>query len=172
MREAEPVRPRRREAGFSLLEVLIAAALLGLIAVGVLPLFTQSMANNRAGSDATRVSTFAIDRTEDLAQVRFNAPEVSWETNDLLSEAPWEMKRVGESEWEALDPSVHLQFRRRNTVVQLQLTLDGALEEVPGNAPRGSVHLKRVTSEVATTPLPADPANDPTAYRSRILKGY
>ncbi|HPK64955.1 MAG TPA: prepilin-type N-terminal cleavage/methylation domain-containing protein [Thermoanaerobaculia bacterium] len=172
MRDAGPVRPRRREAGFSLLEVLIAAALLGLIAVGVLPLFTQSMANNRVGNDATRVSTYATDRTEDLAQVRFLGQEVSWNAGTNILEAPWEMLTVGAHEWAPLNPSDNFQFRRRNTVSQMQLSFDGQLTGVPGNAPVGHVHLKEVTAEVATTPLPADPATDPTVYRTRYLKGY
>jgi len=118
------------------------------------------------------VSTYATDRTEDLAQVRFLGQEVSWNAGTNILEAPWEMLTVGAHEWAPLNPSDNFQFRRRNTVSQMQLSFDGQLTGVPGNAPVGHVHLKEVTAEVATTPLPADPATDPTVYRTRYLKGY
>ncbi len=46
------------ESGFSLVEGLIAAALLLIIAVGVLPLFTRALESNIAGGRSSQLSTF------------------------------------------------------------------------------------------------------------------
>jgi Tfp pilus assembly protein PilV len=59
-------RRARRAAGFSLVEALIAAAVLGFIAIGILPLFTQAMVNNKQGSDSTTVTTFSKTNVENL----------------------------------------------------------------------------------------------------------
>jgi Tfp pilus assembly protein PilV len=48
----------RSEAGFSMVEALIAAAILLIIAIGMIPLFTHSMVNNALGSDYTQATTF------------------------------------------------------------------------------------------------------------------
>jgi len=62
---APPLRPPRAgEAGFSLLEALIAAALLLLVVLGVIPLFTQAMVNNLHGETATTTSVGAAEDVE------------------------------------------------------------------------------------------------------------
>jgi type II secretory pathway pseudopilin PulG len=68
---------RRGWAGFSLVEALIATAVLGIIAIGVLPMFTQAMMNNKQGSDSTVVTTFSKTNVESLDAVDFTqAPAV------------------------------------------------------------------------------------------------
>ena len=61
-------RPQARavgaEAGFSLLEVLIAAVLMLVIAVGVLPLFTRAMTASLSGNDSSQASNFGRSRLE------------------------------------------------------------------------------------------------------------
>lgn len=67
-----PARERRRAAGFSIIEVLVAAAILLVIALSLIPLFSRSLLANKSGADATTTSQFAISRVEALYQLDFN----------------------------------------------------------------------------------------------------
>jgi prepilin-type N-terminal cleavage/methylation domain-containing protein len=67
----------RRASGFSLIEVLIAAAILLIVALGVLPLFTQSITNNQAGNDYTQATNHAKSELERLYEMPFNSPELT-----------------------------------------------------------------------------------------------
>lgn len=58
----------RGEAGFSLVEGLIAAALLLVIAVSVLPLFTRAMESNISGGRSSQMSTFVSADIEAVNQ--------------------------------------------------------------------------------------------------------
>lgn len=64
---------RDGEAGFSLIEGLIAAALLLIVTVGVLPLFSRSMLNNIKGNDSTRESNAVVDEFERSTSLPFNS---------------------------------------------------------------------------------------------------
>lgn len=64
---------RRSEAGLSIIEALVAAALLLIIAIGILPLFTRALVNNNAGNEYTKVSNFGKSRVEEAYQLPFNA---------------------------------------------------------------------------------------------------
>jgi hypothetical protein len=68
---------RRSEAGFSVIEGLIAAALLLIITVGVLPLISRSMLNNVKGNDATRQSNGTVDEVERSFALDFFGGETS-----------------------------------------------------------------------------------------------
>ncbi len=67
----------RRAAGFSLIEALIAAALLGFIAISILPLFLRAMVNNKQGSDSTVVTTFSKTNLESLDAIPFDGAAVT-----------------------------------------------------------------------------------------------
>ena len=56
----------RRESGLSLIEVVIAAAVLLVVAIGSLPLFVRSTFNNLRGLDSTQASQHAISEQESL----------------------------------------------------------------------------------------------------------
>jgi type II secretory pathway pseudopilin PulG len=58
----------RARGGFSMIEALIATAIIGGVAVGVIPLFTRAMSDNMAGSDYTRVSNYSRSEEEDFAR--------------------------------------------------------------------------------------------------------
>ena len=64
-------------SGFSLIEVLIAMALAGLLLVGVLPLFTKSMTNNVEGNQLTEVTNRARLHLEELMAMRIDAEELT-----------------------------------------------------------------------------------------------
>ncbi len=70
-RRAERGFSRRAERGFSMIEALIAAALIGVVAIGLIPLFTRAMSDNMAGSDYTRVSNYARSDEEDFFREPF-----------------------------------------------------------------------------------------------------
>lgn len=62
-------RPRASyAAGYTLVEVLIAAALLLVIAVGVMPLFSRSIQSNLIGGRASEMAVFAVQDIEALSQ--------------------------------------------------------------------------------------------------------
>jgi len=67
---------RRRQLGFSMIETLIAAALIGIIAIGIIPLFTRAMVDNMAGADYTRVTNYAKSKEEDFHRLPFSQPTI------------------------------------------------------------------------------------------------
>lgn len=60
------------EAGFSLIEALIAALLLLFIVLGVLPLFSRAMMNNIQGNDSSNISNGAVEGFEQLLALPFD----------------------------------------------------------------------------------------------------
>jgi hypothetical protein len=75
---APPARgTRSSEAGFSVLEGLIAAAILLFVLIGILPLFERARLNLLQGNDATQVTNAAIDGFDPMLSLPFN----SFDTN-------------------------------------------------------------------------------------------
>jgi prepilin-type N-terminal cleavage/methylation domain-containing protein len=76
---------RRREAGLTLIEMLIAVALLGIILLGIAPLFIASVRSNYAGNEYTSIHNLARDRLEQLMNLPVTDPQltVGTHTNDL-----------------------------------------------------------------------------------------
>ncbi|MEO8198559.1 MAG: hypothetical protein ABI689_17740 [Thermoanaerobaculia bacterium] len=64
---------RTTEAGFSIIEGLIASLLLLVVTLGILPLFSRAMNNNVKGNDSTRQANGAIDTFETAGKVPFNS---------------------------------------------------------------------------------------------------
>jgi Tfp pilus assembly protein PilV len=79
MEVQQVIRSRRQRgaAGFSFIEVVIASLLLLMIAVAVLPMFTEAAASNETGREYTDVSNFARSRAEEFVQLPFNAEPVT-----------------------------------------------------------------------------------------------
>lgn len=69
--------------GMSLIEVVIASLILFLLALGIVPMFTRSMASNTAGAESTRVANMATQRAEELFQLPWDSPEITIPTGDL-----------------------------------------------------------------------------------------
>jgi type II secretory pathway pseudopilin PulG len=63
---------RRSDAGFSIIEALIAAAILLIIALGLIPLFSRSISDNVSGNDATQATNGSRTEVEELFQMPFN----------------------------------------------------------------------------------------------------
>jgi prepilin-type N-terminal cleavage/methylation domain-containing protein len=67
---------RRGERGLTLVELLIALALLSFILLGIAPLFLSSVKANFAGNEYTSIHNIARDRLEQLMALPFNAPQL------------------------------------------------------------------------------------------------
>jgi prepilin-type N-terminal cleavage/methylation domain-containing protein len=59
-------------AGFSMIEVLIAAAILLIIALGLIPLFSRSINDNMSGNDASQATNGSRTEVEELLQLPFS----------------------------------------------------------------------------------------------------
>jgi prepilin-type N-terminal cleavage/methylation domain-containing protein len=64
------------ERGFSLIEVLIAAGIFLIVALGIVPFFTQAIVNNRTGADFTQSTNFAKSELERLYALPFSSPDL------------------------------------------------------------------------------------------------
>ena len=79
-------RNRRRGQGFSLVEALIASAILLIVAVGILPLFIRSVANNATGGELTQKVNQADSRVEEFLPYNVNNAKLNWgATADLTT---------------------------------------------------------------------------------------
>ena len=58
-------------AGFSLIEALIAAAILLIIALGLIPLFSRAITDNVNGNDATQATNGSRTQLEDMLGLPF-----------------------------------------------------------------------------------------------------
>ncbi|MCP4664434.1 MAG: prepilin-type N-terminal cleavage/methylation domain-containing protein [bacterium] len=65
-----------RRSGFSLLEVLIAAALLLTVALAILPLFVRATMNTASGRSSTEMATTGKDSMETLFPAPFSDPQL------------------------------------------------------------------------------------------------
>ena len=76
---------RRGEAGLTLVEMLISVALLGIVLLGIAPLFIASVKSNLAGNEYTSIHNLARDRLEQLMNLPVTDPQltVGAHANDL-----------------------------------------------------------------------------------------
>ena len=61
---------RRREAGVTLVELLIASVLIALILLAIVPLFITSVKSNYSANEYTSIHNLARDRLEQLMNLR------------------------------------------------------------------------------------------------------
>lgn len=66
----------RRQRGMSLIEVLVAVLIMTVVALGIIPLFTRSMRQNREGSNYTNLTNVARGALEEVKGLDFNAPQL------------------------------------------------------------------------------------------------
>jgi len=103
-------------AGYSLLEVLFSAALLLVISVSILPLFTRAMESNVAGGRATAMSTLVAADVETVGQTTVDHPD--WNITSGVAVLGTQFynagvpgsDHVGEAEWkdDHTDPGLYL----------------------------------------------------------------
>lgn len=91
--------PSRRAAGFSMIEALIAAAILLIIALGLLPLFSRAITDNAVGNDATQATNGCRTQLEELVSLPFNSQRLTVPAagNVLESTDSWAAGEVSET---------------------------------------------------------------------------
>lgn len=151
------MRRDRASHGFSVVEVLIASTIFLLIALGVMPLFTQSIKNNLSGREATEVSNHSRSKIEELLQAPFAGPDMTvpttgnfGETKEYWSDAEkkWKPGDPPGGTWEAEKP-VWLRTTRIRQYAISDLKDNNVLDNpLPGSAANGQVHLKEIEIEV------------------------
>jgi len=138
-----------RSAGFSVIEVLIASLIFLVIAVGLLPLFTNSMRNNLDGKEATEVSNIGRSQVEDLLQIPFADPKLvipSGKT-ELVTNEYWS---TSSQTWKpgtptTADPGPWLRKTRVRQFSISDLADNGTFDSpLDGSADEGQVHLKEL----------------------------
>lgn len=78
-------------AGFSVVESLIAALILLIIALGIIPLFARALRDNTAGADATQATNHGRASLEEYQQLPFN--------NQALTLAPGALALSRDESW-------------------------------------------------------------------------
>jgi type II secretory pathway pseudopilin PulG len=66
-----------RESGMSLIEVLVAVAIMMTIALGIIPLFTRSIRQNKEGDNYTNYTNVARTTLEEIKSLDINAPQLT-----------------------------------------------------------------------------------------------
>jgi type II secretory pathway pseudopilin PulG len=108
---------RRSESGLSLVEALIAVGVIGLVAVGIIPMFTRAMSDNVAGADYTRVTNFAKAKEEDFCRLPFNQATIQLPVGqtDLMST---EYMNPATLQWSTTAPTSLINVWTRATDIQ------------------------------------------------------
>jgi Tfp pilus assembly protein PilV len=141
---------RRRSAGFSLIEVLISALLLMVIALGVLPVFLQATASNEIGQEYMMVSNFAKSRAEEYAQKAFTSPQLTLTAGTSLVVTDYYSFKT--RTWVTTLASGDSAMWTRTTTVR-QFSISDLTTPLPSTAPAETVHLKEITVDVRGSKL-------------------
>ena len=144
------------EGGFTLIEVLIASALLMVVTLGLLPLYVRSIGDNAAGAESTRLTNFARSRIEEYSQLDFNSPELTIDTGSAKVVSDYYSHYY--REWRdgtppAADPPAFVRtvtVRQYNATALQDLRLDPA-EALPNGTGNSFVHLKEVVVVIQGT---------------------
>jgi len=161
IRRPEPARSPSPSGGFSLIEVLIALAILAITLVGVLPLFAKSMSNNAEGNQLTEVTNRSRLHVESLLSVPFDAPaltipvgETELETRELYSQT--EDRWYEEADFPANQTPLYTRMTRVRQFSVTAITDDDLEleddEALVGGTPPTSVHLKEIEVRVNSGP--------------------
>jgi len=173
--------PRRSGAGFSLIEVLVAALLLLVVILGIIPLFVRASVNRQAGRESTDVGSFARSRAEALLQLPFDHADVSVPpgSNELVTV---EYLRPNTEVWTTAAAAASDAVWIRTTRVEqyaagdlLDGDTDGDGNELddprPGGSDPRSIQLKQIEVAV-TSPREAGPFAAAEELTVRVLKAF
>lgn len=165
------LRPRA-ESGFSLIEVFIAGALLLIITLGMVPLFTRSLRDNQSGAESSQVSNVARSQLEEFFQLPWDSTKLTLVSTDpdsgrlkvfghYFSQADQLWKSCADPPPTACDPlgcnvpaDDPARWVRTTCVRQFSnddVTDDGVLaddEALAFDAPANQVHLKEIIVRV------------------------
>lgn len=167
------------QRGMSLIEVLIAVLIMTVVALGIIPLFTRSIRQNREGGNYTNLTNVARSALEEVKGLDLNSPQLKianastvrnmYQYYDTATRTWFSWDVAGAGTWQdlgglptALDngalpaapPSTAVWYRTI-TVEQFlsaDLTDDGVLDHpLLGSTDAMDVHLKRI--RVAVRPM-------------------
>ena len=145
--------PRSHEqAGMSLIEVLVAALIMVVVALGLIPIFTRSMRQNREGANFLDLTNVARSSLEEHLQMEFGAPRLTIPagSDELVVQHYW---NAATRQWLPLPADLNTlpvtaRFERTVQIQQFasgDLILDGTLDDpLSGDAPEDLVQLKRI----------------------------
>jgi prepilin-type N-terminal cleavage/methylation domain-containing protein len=147
---------RRPDAGFSLIEALIAAAILLIIALGLLPLFTRSINDNVSGNDASQATNYSRTEVEELLQMPFNNKRIVVPDGSMVGQTKdfWtagDLTKIGDTDegwWADAAGHGNALWNRTTEVRQYSISDldDGNLDHPqPGGTQPTFIQLKEVT---------------------------
>ncbi|HEV8581515.1 MAG TPA: prepilin-type N-terminal cleavage/methylation domain-containing protein [Thermoanaerobaculia bacterium] len=154
------------QRGFSIVEVMIAAAIFLVVALGILPIFAQAIRNNLAGRDATDVSNLGKSKVEEMMQVPFDSLVVpngqQWACTAeywSLSEKKWKSTAAPTAPTECSTSKVDLTgisalWVRVAQIRQFSLSdiqKSGTAAPLVGGTAAGLVQIKEIVVEVRST---------------------
>lgn len=176
--------PSFTQAGFSVVEALIAALILLVIALGIIPLFARALRDNTAGADATQASSHGRARLEEYQQLPFNNQALSLAPGDLAlgrgeswAQGTRDAFGDGDEGWWDGSPSDRglLLWTRTTTVRQFGITDldDGRLDNpLPGGTQPAFVHLKEVEVRLESERPVESPLGPGREVVFRVLKPF
>ncbi|MFQ5527257.1 MAG: hypothetical protein ACE5GX_13460 [Thermoanaerobaculia bacterium] len=152
------VRAFSREAGFSLIEVLVASFFLLVILMGVLPMFHRSTVSNQMAYDNTRAATFARSEMENY----FQAPFYDVGVNPRMTIPAGQTSLVIDEYFDPVSKTwlpgpapagTSYDWSRTITVRQFHISAidNGVLDDsevLAGSANAANVHMKQILIEV------------------------
>jgi type II secretory pathway pseudopilin PulG len=171
-------------AGFSLVESLIAALILLVIALGIFPLFARALRDNTTGADATQASNHGRASLEEYQQLPFNNQALAIAPGDttLIRDESWAQGTrdvFGDDDegWWPGAPSGHglLLWTRTTTVRQFGINDldDGRLTNpLPGGTQPAFVHLKEVEVRLESERPVGSPLGPGRQVVFRVLKPF
>jgi prepilin-type N-terminal cleavage/methylation domain-containing protein len=138
----------RPQAGFSIIEVLIAAVVMGFIALALIPLFTMAMSSNLQAQDHTNVANHARDRFETLWRFSFNHDDLEILAGEERVHEEHYSKQ--EKRWlpGATPASGDEAVFARTTRIR-QFGINDLVNPLAAGADPARIHLKELTVEVA-----------------------
>jgi len=155
-----------RQSGFSLVELLIAMAILAFIAIGVVPMLMSSLASNNRGWESTQAANFAKSYLDPMLQFAYEADSLkvatgSTELVDTWSYSAGELAVAGDADerWHQGAPTDQGQLTwTRNTRVRYLTTDDlppwpgGSADQVAldGGVELSEVKYKEVQVQLST----------------------
>ena len=154
----------RGQRGFSLVEALIAAGLMLIIVLGILPLFTSAIRSNATGRDYMEVNNLARSRAEALSQVPFNNLAVG--TTDEYFSHKDQIWKPG-SKTTVTDADIADYFR---TTVLRQYNIKDLSTPLPSGASTESIHLKEIEVTVETANTAGGPLGPAKRTTVRLWK--
>ncbi|HKI03713.1 MAG TPA: hypothetical protein VKK31_17165 [Thermoanaerobaculia bacterium] len=171
------------ESGFSLIEVLIAAGILMMIALGILPIFAQAIVNNRAGADYTQATNHAKSELERLYSLPMNSPELAITAAPTVRTEYFSQRDQkwvdGEAPVDGDDPADDMALWTRTTTLQqfgvgalVDTDRDGKLDNpLPAGTADSFVHFKEIEVRVESG-RGGGPLGAGKRITLRILKAY